>query len=428
MRRSGGRSGRAVSASERAYGALMRAYPEDVRTGYGREMAQCFGDLCRREAGRRGLLGLVLLWAHTLPELLWTALKERSAVLARHHYAPVSSAAAAKAAGLCALLGGVAGAAYPAYFLTAAPVIDALSPPGYQGYWAGWVGNVLFLLLVYPAMALCALGAFGLYVPLAARPGGPGVLARAGAALACVCAASFLVLAAVDGAKVLVSGLDAAFGYYQPLWEQRLVGVLSYAGLLGWILGPLLLGAAAYGARVLPGRLRALPLGAAVLVPVGLGLHVALSRLGAGSGGEGYGLYLAGTLSQVLPYAGFAVFGLVLLRRRAAADDGNRAATDAAGTGGFARRLAVFVDRGGAPARGVRTGSAAAEAAREKELLRALASRGELTVAGAALETSLTVEEAERMLSALAAKGHLEVRVARGRLLYSLWEGDAPDA
>jgi hypothetical protein len=36
------------------------------------------------------------------------------------------------------------------------------------------------------------------------------------------------------------------------------------------------------------------------------------------------------------------------------------------------------------------------------------------------------VEEAERLLSALAAKGHLEVTVERGRLLYSLWEGDAP--
>jgi hypothetical protein len=47
-------------------------------------------------------------------------------------------------------------------------------------------------------------------------------------------------------------------------------------------------------------------------------------------------------------------------------------------------------------------------------------------VAGAALETSLTVEESDRMLSALAAKGHLEVRVEHGRLLYSLWEGDGP--
>jgi hypothetical protein len=43
-------------------------------------------------------------------------------------------------------------------------------------------------------------------------------------------------------------------------------------------------------------------------------------------------------------------------------------------------------------------------------------------VAGVALETSLSVEQAERMLSELAGKGHLEVRVEHGRLFYSLWE------
>jgi hypothetical protein len=46
-------------------------------------------------------------------------------------------------------------------------------------------------------------------------------------------------------------------------------------------------------------------------------------------------------------------------------------------------------------------------------------------VAGAALETSLSVGEAERMLQALAAKGHLQVTVEYGRLHYSLWEPDA---
>lgn len=44
-------------------------------------------------------------------------------------------------------------------------------------------------------------------------------------------------------------------------------------------------------------------------------------------------------------------------------------------------------------------------------------------MAGVALETSLSVEEADRMLSALAVQGHLEVSVEQGRLLYSLWEG-----
>ena len=64
------------------------------------------------------------------------------------------------------------------------------------------------------------------------------------------------------------------------------------------------------------------------------------------------------------------------------------------------------------------------EAAKEQELLEALGRRGELTAAGAAHETSLTVEEADRMLSRLAAKGHLRVRAseASGGVFYSFWQ------
>jgi capsular polysaccharide biosynthesis protein len=63
------------------------------------------------------------------------------------------------------------------------------------------------------------------------------------------------------------------------------------------------------------------------------------------------------------------------------------------------------------------------EAAKEQELLEVLGRRGELTAAGAALETSLTVEEADRMLFRLAAKGHLRVRTREGSggLFYSFW-------
>jgi capsular polysaccharide biosynthesis protein len=71
-------------------------------------------------------------------------------------------------------------------------------------------------------------------------------------------------------------------------------------------------------------------------------------------------------------------------------------------------------------------GPSQAEVIKEKELLDALVRRGKLTAVEAALETSLSVEEAERMLQALAAKGHLEVSVERGRLVYALWEHDAP--
>ncbi len=61
---------------------------------------------------------------------------------------------------------------------------------------------------------------------------------------------------------------------------------------------------------------------------------------------------------------------------------------------------------------------------KEKELLEALARYGEITPARAALETTLSVSEADRMLSDLAKDGHIEVRAGEGRLGYALWERD----
>jgi hypothetical protein len=65
-----------------------------------------------------------------------------------------------------------------------------------------------------------------------------------------------------------------------------------------------------------------------------------------------------------------------------------------------------------------------AERSKEKELLQALGRCGKLTAVEAALESSLSVEEADRMLSELAARGHLEVTVEHGRLYYAFWERD----
>jgi len=63
--------------------------------------------------------------------------------------------------------------------------------------------------------------------------------------------------------------------------------------------------------------------------------------------------------------------------------------------------------------------------ARERELLEALQRRGELTPAQAAMETSLTVNEADKLLEDLAAKGHLDVKVRGGGLFYGLWENSS---
>jgi len=77
---------RALGTSERAYRSLLRAYPRELRDEYGDEMARCFRDLCREELEDGGGLGLAALWARTLPELLYTALKERSTMSARNAY------------------------------------------------------------------------------------------------------------------------------------------------------------------------------------------------------------------------------------------------------------------------------------------------------------------------------------------------------
>jgi hypothetical protein len=64
------------------------------------------------------------------------------------------------------------------------------------------------------------------------------------------------------------------------------------------------------------------------------------------------------------------------------------------------------------------------EGRKEKEVLEALARHGELTPARAALETSLSVAEADKVLSGLAKEGHIEVRARDGRLGYALWDVD----
>jgi len=61
---------------------------------------------------------------------------------------------------------------------------------------------------------------------------------------------------------------------------------------------------------------------------------------------------------------------------------------------------------------------------KEKKLLGALAERGEITPVTAAMRTSLTADEAARMLEELAHKGHLQPRAEDGVVAYAL---RAPD-
>ncbi len=62
--------------------------------------------------------------------------------------------------------------------------------------------------------------------------------------------------------------------------------------------------------------------------------------------------------------------------------------------------------------------------AKERELLEALAERGELTPTTAAMRTSLTVDEASKMLDELTGKGHLKLRTDDGIMAYLLPQHD----
>jgi hypothetical protein len=61
------------------------------------------------------------------------------------------------------------------------------------------------------------------------------------------------------------------------------------------------------------------------------------------------------------------------------------------------------------------------EEERERELLEAIRESGEISAAGAAARTSLTVAEADRRLRELAENGHIEVRARGGAVFYALW-------
>jgi hypothetical protein len=133
-------------------------------------------------------------------------------------------------------------------------------------------------------------------------------------------------------------------------------------------------------------------------------------------------------LAQSLPFVGIALLGWVLLKAYDADADEPLAVSGASveSVGGAARGMTRSVSRTTSGAWGATrsaTTSGAKAATKERELLEAIRRHGKITVAEAALETSLSVEEADRMLSALAARGHLEVRVDGARIVYSLWEG-----
>lgn len=94
----------------------------------------------------------------------------------------------------------------------------------------------------------------------------------------------------------------------------------------------------------------------------------------------------------------------------------------------FVLGAAALIGIGLSKTRGRRPRAVAPPVNRERELLSAIRDNGgSITPAEAALETSLTVREADRMLSELAGGGHLAVESRGGSLFYALPNRSNPE-
>lgn len=177
-----------LSLSERLYALLLVAYPAEFRCEYGRQMMQLFRDCYRAEVRRKGLVGIVSVWADTLFDLCRTVpqehLRDSSGKLRRIMKAlrTLALAVIVYVAALL-LLGRLLVAARPYLPFAIGALFDSLLT-------VGIAFNFIALLLVTTRLvrpvrairAACAsvvllLAAFLLFIPSVDRPGGVALTA-----------------------------------------------------------------------------------------------------------------------------------------------------------------------------------------------------------------------------------------------------------
>lgn len=271
--------GHRPSLSGRVYGALLLMYPEDFRNAYGPQMAQVFGDLCRQERERAGLIGLALLWARTVLDLLRTAAFERTRIATGATFVlPVAGSprmvrwggAAAIGGAVLSLVATALSVSSVAYLKE--PIFDALS-----AYQDGGSGYSPFIVLLHPnvptllsvlALVLTVTAYLGLYAIVSRRAGGKALF---GGILMCVGFAMFAVFAASNAYRVAV-----IFRGRLGLHGTDPLQVVADLALPAFLVGALLLSFAVARTRAL-GPWSMLPL---LLMFAGTALRLVLIRSG----------------------------------------------------------------------------------------------------------------------------------------------------
>lgn len=244
---------RGITVSERVYRGLMRAYPEEVRRRYADEMVGYFGDLCREERLSQGPKGVAVLWARALPELIFTALQERSMVFRRNAYLPAGPRTVARWGALCALTGGILGFVF---HLIEYSLLGAIGIATGEPYISNPFLRAFTFVLLLSGLSLSSLGLFGLYGAVVARSGRPGLLAGVGAIFSAASAALWLTISGYSVVHQFASG-TALFAPFE--WVFYAGSLVIGPAFLFWFVGFLLLGIAA-ALQTLPWRLRILPL------------------------------------------------------------------------------------------------------------------------------------------------------------------------
>lgn len=288
---------------ERVYRALLVIYPRSFRDSFGPHMVQVFRDSCRDEVRRAGSIGLLVLSARTLWDLLSTAFAERSKTVV-----PLFSASRLiRLSGLAAMLGGTLG---------------VLVELGSILYWHGfpydsssvlYIEGSLDLLGVFGPL-LVAAGMLGLYVSMTR---GPRNMAALGVILVCLSTIVLAVLTVYEYLAILSSGY--------PKNAVIPVGVYD-VGVMFQFVGCLLLGEAVFKTRIL-GRWSALPLALGSIPlfwPFVIGaivlLQLAVSPQGL-IGESSLAPYAFLALPGVLFELGWVVVGYLLLSGRTIASE-----------------------------------------------------------------------------------------------------------
>ena len=322
------REDQSASLSEPVYRALMRAYPEEVRRRYGNEMVGYFEDRCGEERMNGSPKGVALLWARTLPELLFTALEERGALFRRNAYLPAGPERVARWGAFCALLGGILGVTFQ-LIGSLLGVLRILT--GYYPYGNGPLVQLVTLSLILSALTLSSLGLFGLYGAVVARSGRPGLVAGVGVVFSTASAVLWLATSGYAVVSQLASG-SPLFAPFEWLWYAG--SFIIPKAILFWFLGLLLLGITA-ARRRLPLRLRILPLALfALIVPSYLLRDYDFGMVFGNSVIAG----IATVFGRSLPFVGVALLGWVLLKDQDA--EPLPASDRPGGNAGGARRIA----------------------------------------------------------------------------------------